>query len=173
MSCPNHPRALFLPAAPTEGASGTPPGKGQLKTARNQRGVAAVEFALVASIFFMLLIGAMEMGRVLFYWNTTAEATRLGARIAVVCSKDANQIFTRMSALFPTIAIADIDVTYLPGGCTVDTCESVTVTIKSGKSIPTFIPYAALNLTLPPFTTTLPRESMQSIFGGTANPICQ
>lgn len=40
-----------------------------------QRGVAAVEFALVAGIFFSLLIGIMEMGRVLFYWNTATEAT--------------------------------------------------------------------------------------------------
>lgn len=173
MNHPNHPRALFLAAAPTEGASGTPPEKGQLKAARKQRGVAAVEFALVAGIFFMFLIGAMEMGRVLFYWNTTTEATRLGARIAVVCNKDASQVFTKMNALFPTIAIADIDVTYLPGGCTVDTCESVTVAIKPNKEIPTFIPYVALKLILPPFTTTLSRESMQSTFDGTANPICQ
>jgi len=132
-----------------------------------------VEFALVSMVFFMLLIGAMEFGRVLFYWNTTAEATRLGARMAVVCDKDANQIYTKMSALFPTITSSDIDVTYLPVGCSVDTCESVTVTIKPDKIIPTFIPYAALNLKLPPFTTTLSRESMQSTFAGIQNPICQ
>ena len=41
----------------------------------NQRGVAAVEFALIASILFTALIGAMEMSRVLFYWNTAAEAS--------------------------------------------------------------------------------------------------
>lgn len=140
---------------------------------RRQRGVAAVEFALVSMVFFMLLIGAMEFGRVLFYWNTTAEATRLGARMAVVCDKDANQIYTRMSALFPTITSSDIDISYLPDGCNVDTCESVTIKIKAEKIIPTFIPYAALNLTLPPFTTTLSRESMQSTFAGIQNPICQ
>src|SRR3954452_7753274 len=51
----------------------------------HQAGVAAIEFALVASLFFTVLLGIMEMGRVLFYWNSAAEATRLGARIAVVC----------------------------------------------------------------------------------------
>ena len=173
MNRSDHPRAFSLPAAPENGASGTRANKGQLKTAKSQRGVAAVEFALVAGIFFMFLIGAMEMGRVLFYWNTTTEATRLGARIAVVCNKDASQVFTKMNALFPMIATADIDVTYLPVGCTVDTCESVTVAIKPDKEIPTFIPYGALELILPPFTTTLSRESMQSTFDGTANPICQ
>ncbi len=44
--------------------------------ARRQKGVAALEFALIASVFFTLLIGVMEMGRVLFYFNTAAEATR-------------------------------------------------------------------------------------------------
>ena len=60
--------------------------------------MAAVEFALVAALFFTLLIGIMEMGRVLFYWNSAAEATRLGARLAVVC--DLNDT---------TIKIADAD----------------------------------------------------------------
>ncbi len=65
----------------------------------NQRGVAAVEFALIASILFTVLIGAMEMSRVLFYWNTATEATRLGARLAVVCNQDAAAIKTKMQAM--------------------------------------------------------------------------
>ena len=141
--------------------------------ARRPRGVAAVEFALVSSIFFMLLIGAMEMGRVLLYWNTTGEATRLGARLAVVCDLDDDEIKARMTALFPILSTNDIDLDYRPANCTVDDCQSVTVTINPNKSIATFIPFAALNLTLPPFTTTLSRESMQSSFNGTANPVCQ
>jgi len=54
---------------------------------KSQRGAAAVEFALVAIVFFMLLIGIVEMGRVLFTWNAAAEATRYGARVAVVCPR--------------------------------------------------------------------------------------
>lgn len=138
-----------------------------------QAGLAAVELALIAVVFFPLLIGAMEMGRVLFYWNTTAEATRLGARLAVVCDLGAPQVKARMSGLFPQLGAADIDISYFPGGCDVDSCQSVTVTINPGKAIPTFIPYTALALALPPFTTTLSRESMQSAFNGTANPVCQ
>ena len=70
-----------------------------------QRGVAAVEFALVASLLFTLLFGVMEMGRVLFYWNTATEATRLGARLAVVCGKDAAVIKSRMGAMLGILAI--------------------------------------------------------------------
>lgn len=49
-----------------------------------QRGVAAVEFALVAIPFFLLMFGAMEFGRLLYLWNTVQEVTRNAARQAVV-----------------------------------------------------------------------------------------
>ena len=139
---------------------------------RGNRGATVVEFALVISIFLMLMLGTMEFGRVLFYWNTTAEATRLGARVAVVCDLNDSQIKTRMAALFPRLQPADITLTYLPTGCNVDSCQSVTVTINPGKVIDTFIPFAAISPTLPPFTTTLSRESLQSTFDGVANPVC-
>jgi Flp pilus assembly protein TadG len=49
-----------------------------------QRGVAAVEFALIAIPFFLLLLGAMEFGRLLYLWNTAQEVTRNAVRQAVV-----------------------------------------------------------------------------------------
>jgi TadE-like protein len=53
-------------------------------TPRSQRGVAAVEFALVAVVFFMVLLGIAEFGRVMYIWNTAQEVTRHAAREAVV-----------------------------------------------------------------------------------------
>jgi Flp pilus assembly protein TadG len=139
---------------------------------RADRGATVVEFALVISVFLMLMLGAIEFGRVLFYWNTTAEATRLGARVAVVCDLDDSQVKTRMAALFPRLQATDISVSYLPAGCNVDSCQSVTVSVNPGKVIDTFIPFAEISLTMPPFTTTLSRESLQSTFDGVANPVC-
>lgn len=49
-----------------------------------QRGVAAVEFALVAMPFILLMFGVMEFGRLLYLWNTVQEVTRNAARQAVV-----------------------------------------------------------------------------------------
>lgn len=49
-----------------------------------QRGVAAVEFALIALIFFTLLFAILEFGRMLYLYNTMQEVTRRGAREAVV-----------------------------------------------------------------------------------------
>ena len=42
------------------------------------------EFALVAPIFFLLLFGIIEAGRFMFYYQTLNNATREGARYAIV-----------------------------------------------------------------------------------------
>jgi len=115
---------------------------------------------------FILLFGFMEMGRVLFYWNTAAEATRLGARLAVVCNKDATAIKTKMRSMLGLLAPANIDIAYAPDGCDVNTCRMVTVSV-TGLNVTTFIPFVPLSLTMPSFSTTLPRESLDS-----ANPDC-
>lgn len=137
----------------------------------HQRGVAAVEFALLAAIFFSLLIGIMEMGRVLFYVNTAAEVTRLGARIAVVCDVNDGDIKARMVNMLGLLQPGDITVTYSPALCTASTCESVTVSVSKG--VQTYIPFVPLTARLPSFSTTLTRESMASTGpGGEANPVC-
>ncbi|OGA98839.1 MAG: pilus assembly protein TadG [Burkholderiales bacterium RIFCSPHIGHO2_12_FULL_61_11] len=131
-----------------------------------QRGVAAVEFALIALIFFMILIGVMEMSRVLFYMNTAGEVTRLGARLAVVCDVGDPIVETKMINMLNILTAPDISVGYNPTGCTSDTCQSVTVSVT--KSINTFIPLVPLTFTMPSFSTTLPRESLNSA----TNPVC-
>lgn len=49
-----------------------------------QRGAAAVEFALIAMVFFTLLLGIVEFGRFLYLFNTVQEVTRNAARMQVV-----------------------------------------------------------------------------------------
>jgi hypothetical protein len=55
-----------------------------IASSRPQRGAATVEFALLAIVFFMVLLGIMEFGRLMYVWNTTQEVTRRAAREAVV-----------------------------------------------------------------------------------------
>lgn len=138
---------------------------------RRQRGVAAVEFALVITLLLTLLFGIIEFSRVTFYWNTATEATRLGARLAVVCDFDAATIKSRMTDLFPVIAATNISVDYLPDGCAIDTCEQVKVAVAPAAVV-TYIPFLRFTPNFPPFSTTLPRESMKSTFEGVANPVC-
>lgn len=142
---------------------------------RKQHGAAVVEFALVAAILCTMLIGICEFGRVLFYWNTASEAVRLGARTAVVCDADATVIKSRMASLLPLLAASNVNVTYTPSGCDADattarnTCTLVTVSVTN-VSVKTMIPFVPLTLTMPPLTTTLPRESLATSTGGT---VCQ
>lgn len=134
-----------------------------------QGGAAAVEFALVSAFGGLLvaLIGALELGHVLFYMNTANEATRLGARIAVVCDANDSTIKSRMATLLPVLQPDKISVTYLPGGCASsaesarNSCQSVTVAI-TGVQINTVIPFVPISVAMPPFSTTLSREAMDS-----------
>jgi hypothetical protein len=47
-------------------------------------GQALTEFALVAPLFFLFLFGIIEAGRFIFYYETLSNATREGARYAIV-----------------------------------------------------------------------------------------
>lgn len=142
-----------------------------LPSRKCQRGAAAVEFALVAIVFFMLLIGIVEMGRVLFTWNAAAEATRYGARVAVVCGLNDAAILSRMQKIMPALTTANVSVGYVPSGCSVATCLQVTVSIQQMEVTP-LIPKWVGDLMVPPFITTLPRESMLNSIDGRPNPMC-
>jgi len=51
---------------------------------RDERGAAAVEFAIVATIFFMLVFGIIDFGFAFHSWNNAVNAAREGARLAAV-----------------------------------------------------------------------------------------
>jgi Flp pilus assembly protein TadG len=51
---------------------------------RSRRGQALVEFALIAPIFFLVLFTIVEAGRFIFYYEVLNNATREGARYAIV-----------------------------------------------------------------------------------------
>jgi hypothetical protein len=51
---------------------------------RRSAGQALAEFTLVAPIFFLLFFGIIEAGRFMFYYEVLNNATREGARYAIV-----------------------------------------------------------------------------------------
>jgi hypothetical protein len=68
-------------------------------TARQQHGVAIVEFAIVASLLFILLFGILEFGRLFYVFNSVQEVTRRAAREAVVRWIDQQSVIKNL-ALF-------------------------------------------------------------------------
>ena len=133
-----------------------------------QRGASTVEFALVAAFggFLVVLIGIFELGRILYTFNTASEATRLGARTAIVCDAGDARIKSTMIALLPSLHAEQIDISYQPAGCATSasgarkSCTSVTVSVNPSAQISTVIPFVPFVASIPPFTTTMTREAM-------------
>jgi hypothetical protein len=147
---------------------------------RHQCGTTIVEFAIVAVVFFTLMLGIMDFGRMLFTWNSAAEATRWGARIAVVCDKlSPDQVRGKMKVIMPALANANIQIDwYNPVGvvnntCDKANCKGVEVRI-TGLTIPDLSPFMGFLMPpVPPFATYLPRESMEATnSAGDSNPVC-
>jgi hypothetical protein len=146
----------------------------------SQSGAAIVEFAIVAVVFFSLLLGIMDFGRMLFTWNAAAEATRWGARIAVVCDKlTPDQVRDRMRKIVPQLTNANIVINYynplgtINNACDKDNCKAVEVSL-AGFAFTPISPFMPFGLTtVPDFRTYLPRESMEAVnAAGDQNPVC-
>lgn len=155
-------------------------GNGRITGKFKQRGVATVEFAFVAVIFFALLIGAMEFGRWLFTLNSLAEATRWGARTAVVCDMNDSIIKTKMKLIAGGLTDGMIGIEYIgldeDEACTVggeNPCARVKVGVGTAAgasedySLNLFFPFG-VSVPIPSFSTTLPTESLES----DSNPVC-
>ena len=65
---------------------------------RRSRGQALPEFALVAPLFFLLLFGIIEAGRFIYYYEILSNATREGARYAIVNGAGSSEVPHRWQA---------------------------------------------------------------------------
>lgn len=137
------------------------------------RGATAVEFAIVVAVFLLLVLGMVDFGRWLFAVNSAMEATREGARVAVVCDLDDDEIEQRMQPFLIGVTSPEADpirISYAPAGCTPETCQSVTVELAGYRLKPlSWVFGVGTHLPVPPAKTFLPRESLSSA----NNPRCQ
>jgi Flp pilus assembly protein TadG len=51
---------------------------------RNHSGVTGVEFALISSLVFTLIVGVIDASMLMWTWNRAEKATQMGARFAAV-----------------------------------------------------------------------------------------
>jgi hypothetical protein len=153
------------------------------------RGLATVEFALVALLFFTLLYGIVEFARLLYVYNTLQEVTRRAAREATVRWIDQESTVKQL-ALFGgsslpaggEITSASIVIEYLKAdgsavstfpsdaGDNLSACgdatrtdyciDSVRVSIANVRYTPMLSLFSFLNLTLPTSSVTMHAESM-------------
>jgi Flp pilus assembly protein TadG len=75
--------------------------KGPRRPGTRQDGVAAVEFAVLAIVFFMLVFGVLEIARAIYLFNTLQEVTRRAAAMAASSNFDSSTVgAVRQNALF-------------------------------------------------------------------------
>ncbi|HWJ93224.1 MAG TPA: TadE family protein [Telluria sp.] len=133
---------------------------------QRQHGATIVEFALVLLLFLMFTLGLMDFARLLFVWNAATEATRHGARYAVVCSDPAGsegKLLEKMREMLPEITAHTV--AWNPAGCTAATCEGVTVAVTdfNFKWLAPIPDRVSPTLVVPGarFSTYLPREILR------------
>jgi hypothetical protein len=139
----------------------------------SQSGATTIEFALSFVLLLTFLLGIVDFSRMLFTWNAANEATRAGARYAVVCDNTSTSaaVLARMQAMLPQIST--INVAWDPMGCDPTSCEGVRVSI-TGLNYQWISPVAGmasrLPIPMPQFSTYLPREVMRQ--DPNSNAIC-
>ena len=165
----------------------------RLPTRRQQSGLAVVEFAIVASLALILIFAVLEIARAFFVANALTEATRRGARMAVVCPVNDTaiaQVATfnvpgagNVSPVVNGLDTGDIVLRYLDrdGVEIEDPDPDVSATFLRIRYIQVsvvnfehelIIPFFNLTFTMPEFTTTLPRESLGIPRSGTGPTPC-
>ena len=163
---------LRTSAEPLE--SGTRPSRAVSRRGkvRGEDGAAAVEFAIVSILFFMLVFGIIDFGFAFHSWNNTANAAREGARRGAV-TYDAVDIANRTKAaastLDPTKLTVIVECNHLNAGFVTSSCNS---TLAEGDLVRVTVNYVYNMMTpigsfVPGLGTTLNLHSVsESRFEG-------
>ena len=133
-----------------------------------------MEFAIVGSIFLLLLFSIIEIGRLLYTYNVLHEASRRAARLAVVCQVDSditNISLFKGAKLIPNLTASNLSITYrdLNGSITTGNDIDMVRAEIINYQHQFLLPGLSLLLNSPNFTTNLPRESLGVYRGGTTN----
>ncbi|TAK40416.1 MAG: pilus assembly protein [Betaproteobacteria bacterium] len=128
-----------------------------------QSGVTAVEFALISVALVLLLVGIVQFGLAMFIFDSAAEATRRGARLAVVSPVGSYaRIETEMRYVMPLSEGCTMSIAWMPNSpqqCDARSCEYVVASVQGCTVWPWFAWFID-PLAVPAFATALPRESL-------------
>lgn len=135
-------------------------------TRSSERGGSLIEFTVVALVFFMMLVGIVAAGNLYYTHNALVEATRRGARYAVLNPTGSTTAVrnvviygtdspgTGATPLVYNLQPANVIVSY--NGLNVAQ-GTVTVTIQN-YNFPFVLPTRTTSVTMPPYRTTLTGE---------------
>lgn len=127
-----------------------------LLSRRKRRGASAVEFAVVAPVFFLVVLGIIEFGRMIMVQQVITNAAREGARIAVLDSATTARVNARVNDYLASANLSGASITITPNPPTnAGFDEAVTVRVD--------VPFAAVSALSRPFLSAGTTLTAQSI----------
>lgn len=145
---------------------------------RREKGTTTVEFAIVGMLAMVCMLGVIEVSRLLFVINALGEATRRGARLAVVCPVNDpaiaemtvfNDTGGANSPIINGLTTANVQLQYLDaagvpvGGNLADPAVFVTIAfarVQIANYVHQWIFPGLGAFNMPPQPSTFPRESL-------------
>ena len=106
-----------------------------------RRGQALVEFALIAPILILLIMGIVEFGRIFSAQQTVTNASREGARTGILPNSSTTDVSNTVSSFMSTAGLTATPTV---------TCTNVGTTVQSGAPTSVTVSY-----TLPILTGTI------------------
>ena len=94
----------------------------------NRYGIAAVEFAVIAPIFFLMVVGILEFGRALMVQQVIVSAARVGARQAITLNATTAGVTTKVTGYADNAAVPGVSVVVNPSPDTAAAGDVITVT---------------------------------------------
>jgi Flp pilus assembly protein TadG len=116
----------------------------------DRRGTAAVEFAFVAPVFFVLIFGMIEYGRAVMVQQVITNAAREGARVAILSGATTSSTTSAVSTYLTNAGISGATPSVTPDPSTATNGAAITVSVS--------VPYTSVSWLPSPFflgSTTL------------------
>jgi Flp pilus assembly protein TadG len=112
----------------------------------NRRGAAVVEFAIVSPLLFLLVFGMIEYGRMVMVQQVITNASREGARLAVLDGATSTSVKTQVESYLTNSSVDGATVTLTPEepstaayGAAVTVAVSIPFTSVSWLPTPMFL----------------------------------
>jgi Flp pilus assembly protein TadG len=110
------------------------------RDSQSRRGVATVEFAIVAPLFFLLVLGSIELGRALMVQQVLTNASRVGARDAVTLSGTSSSAVAAATSFANGASVGGVQVAVSPNPSTASAGDMVSVTVTVPYNNVTWVP---------------------------------
>jgi Flp pilus assembly protein TadG len=105
-----------------------------------RRGVAAVEFAIIAPLFFMLILATVEIGRAMMVQQILVNASRVGARRATTLTSSQQAVTDAVAEYAAGVGISGVEVSVSPNPATAAAGAAITVDVEIDYSKVSWLP---------------------------------